>query len=79
MAAETAILPKGCVCGHDHETHRGEHVERCLECNCDEQLWRCQNCGDPLPTWPLHRATFHACSRKCLLQLEHAEQLRSAA
>jgi hypothetical protein len=43
---EGGILPKGCVCGHDHHTHRDEQVDLCLECSCSELSLRCQNCGE---------------------------------
>lgn len=30
-AARAALLQQACVCGHDHTTHRDEHVDLCLE------------------------------------------------
>ncbi len=68
------ILPKGCVCGHDHRTHRGENVAMCLECSCLDHESRCQNCGESA-TWPRLHADFDACSRRCVLQLEHATRV----
>lgn len=72
------ILPKGCVCGHDHETDRGEHIELCLECSCSGLSLRCQNCGEG--SNPIRRrAGFDTCSDRCLLQLEYAASLKAAA
>lgn len=68
-----SILCKGCTCGHDHKTHRGEDVHYCLECSCDEHIPRCQNCGEEANFGArLTNLRLDACSRKCALQLEYA-------
>ena len=71
----SGILPKGCVCGHDHETERGEHIELCLECSCSNLSLRCQNCGET-SMFMQRRSAFDACSPRCLLQLEYAASLK---
>lgn len=74
-----SILRKGCVCGHDHRTARDEPIDLCLEhpCQCDGWTPRCQNCGEPA-SGPVRVGGFDACSRRCALQIEHAESLRKA-
>jgi hypothetical protein len=73
-----SILRQGCVCGHDHKTHRGEDVHMCLECSCLEYRHRCQSCGeDAYPTVAV-AGGYIACSRRCALQIEYAMQ-RSVA
>lgn len=77
------LLRKGCTCGHDHLTFRDEHVERCLECSCDHENVRCQNCGEE--AWPVVRPTadgahlYDACSRRCAFQIEYAVSRKVAA
>lgn len=74
------ILPKGCICGHDHRTARDEPIDLCLEhaCRCDGWTPRCQNCGKEAGLASLTRV-FDACSRRCILQLEYADAQRAAA
>lgn len=71
------VLPKGCVCGHDHTTHRGEEVELCLECSCTEHRPRCQNCGEALEQFHVH-LRYDACSRVCAMQLDYVDSLEAA-
>lgn len=76
-----SILPKACVCGHDHETIRGERVHLCLDCSCDDYGPRCQNCGDLIEGWGLHIYVpgYDTCSRRCALQIEHALRCEDVA
>jgi hypothetical protein len=60
------------MCGHDHETHRGEHVDMCLDCSCDCEIMQCRNCGEEAII--LDRQ-IQACSQACLRQLEWAAQV----
>jgi len=75
-----SLLPHACVCGHDHETDRGEHVELCLDCSCSEMVTRCQNCGaaaeHTLRSMVAGRE-YEACSRRCALQIDYAARLAS--
>lgn len=68
---EKGWLPATCTCGHDHETHRGEFVAMCLECNCDDHGSQCQNCGAEAVSFA--RPAF--CSKACEAQLVLAERL----
>lgn len=75
--AAIQILPKGCMCGHDHRTHRGEEVHLCLECSCEDKQVRCQNCGGEVPYTGQPEARFDGryydvCSSRCRTQLEYA-------
>jgi len=70
--SQIRILPRACMCGHDHTTHRGERVTYCLDCQCDEEIPRCQNCGEE-SKWLGVRMRFDVCSHRCLQQLEYAE------
>ena len=73
------IQSKGCVCGHDHQTDRGEPIDLCLECSCMGYEPRCQNCGESSYGGPL-ATIYDACSRRCQLQLEYAEaRIRAAS
>jgi hypothetical protein len=73
VTVRAEILPRGCVCGHNHKTHRNEPINLCLEsgCTCDEWTPRCQNCGEPVARISRHDG-FDVCSRRCELQLEYA-------
>lgn len=75
--SELDVLPKRCVCGHDHTTARGEHVDLCLECRCDDYDRRCQNCGGSAFGGP--RGSYDACSLRCKAQLDYADSLKEKA
>lgn len=64
-----SILPKACVCGHDHRTDHGEPISVCLECACIDEIPRCQNCGREAVG---QVDGMDACSRACAEQLKHA-------
>jgi hypothetical protein len=74
MTPVALIRPQLCTCGHDHRTHRDEHVEACLECRCSEYIRACQNCGaEASPTTIIGLTpALDVCSRRCALQLEYA-------
>jgi len=79
VGVESGILPKECMCGHVHETERGEEVELCLDCSCSDRLPRCQNCGGEAVWLGRGEGRFDACSGACLLQLEYADKLKAVA
>lgn len=74
-SSQSGTLSKACVCGHNHKTYRGEDVHMCLDCQCDEFIPRCQNCGEPTPYPSLDFPRWDVCSRRCAFQLEHAERM----
>lgn len=77
------ILGKGCMCGHDHHTHRGEFVDMCLECSCSNEVPCCQNCGSEVPVGraeiTIDRRFYDVCSSSCQAQLTYAIELRKGA